>query len=237
MKTLGSAWGMSILGWLLLSLSSNLATGAPSAAAKSNPDRRNVEPFEERWRDAHRQRAFPLEEIPRGARLRALEQIEASKAQAPAEAAFGPFEWFNIGPNPIMVGTVPNSGRVAAIAVDPVDVDHWLIGAAQGGIWETWNAGTTWKARTDNQASLSMGAITFAPSNPQIIYAGTGEANFAYENYAGAGLLKSTNRGTNWFLLAANQFAQSSFSDIRVHQNNANTLVAATVRGVAGRVA
>ena len=66
------------------------------------------------------------------------------------------------------------------------------IGTAQGGVWETHDDGTTWAPTTDAQASLAMGAIAFAPSNPRIIYAGTGEAHFSSDSYAGAGLLKST---------------------------------------------
>ena len=49
------------------------------------------------------------------------------------------------------------SGRVAAIAVDPTDLTHWLIGAAQGGVWESLNAGSTWAPLTDAQASLVSG--------------------------------------------------------------------------------
>ena len=88
------------------------------------------------------------------------------------------------------------SGRIAAVAVDPSDVTHWLIGAAQGGVWETRSTGTTWTPKTDSQASLAMGAIAFAPSDPNIIYAGTGEANFSGDSYAGEGLLKSADGGT-----------------------------------------
>ena len=198
---------------------------------------------EERSLDAHRQRAFPLEVVPPGARLRALEQIEQAKAQAAAQAQFSPaggflpMAWYHIGPAPIMLGNVANSGRVSAIAVDPADANHWLIGAAQGGIWESRNAGSSWTARTDDKASLAMGAITFAPSDPNVIYAGTGEANFTIESYGGAGLLKSINGGATWFLLASAQFAQSAFSDIRVHPTDPTRLVAATTRAVQGRVA
>src|SRR5712691_1435454 len=91
--------------------------------------------------------------------------------------------WVSIGPAPIRDGQTappqPVSGRVADIAVDPLDTNHWLIGAAEGGIWETRNAGAHWRPLTDGQPSLAMGAITYAPGNPNVIYAGTGEAAFS----------------------------------------------------------
>jgi hypothetical protein len=80
--------------------------------------------------------------------------------------ALGTERWTNIGPAPILQGQTdppsPTTGRVADIAVDPGDFDHWLIGAAQGGIWETRDAGTTWTARTDDQV--------FDPRNANILW-------------------------------------------------------------------
>lgn len=149
------------------------------------------------------------------------------------------FYWYNIGPQPI--NTLDNnhniveqdSGRVAALAVDPSNANHWLIGAAQGGIWETSDAGNSWNPRTDAQASMSMGAIAFAPANPSLVYAGTGEPNFRGDDYAGAGLLVSHDGGTLWQMLNAS-FAKTSFSHIRVNPLNSSNLVVATVRGGGG---
>ena len=149
------------------------------------------------------------------------------------------FYWYSIGPQPI--NTLDNannlveqdSGRMAALAVDPSNSSHWLVGAAQGGIWETSDHGTTWNPRTDDQASMAMGAIAFAPSNPSMVYAGTGEANFRGDAYAGAGLLLSQDGGTHWQMLNSS-FAKTSFSRIRVNAANANNLVVATARGGGG---
>jgi len=150
--------------------------------------------------------------------------------------------WVNIGPAPILGGQIgatgntrPMSGRVADVVVNPSDSDHWLIGAAQGGVWETRDAGTTWTPKTDAQASLAMGAIAFAPSNPNIIYAGTGEAVFSADAYAGAGLLRSTDGGTTWQLLATSTFAKTAFSDLKVDPTNSDIVLAAITRGRAGR--
>ena len=145
--------------------------------------------------------------------------------------------WYNIGPAPIIYTIDGNlnedSGRVAALAVDPSNANHWLIGAAQGGIWETTDAGKNWNPRTDAQDSMSMGALAFAPGNPSLVYAGTGEGNFRGDAYAGAGLLVSQNGGTIWQMLNTN-FARTSFSRIRVNPDDSWNLVVATARGVAG---
>ena len=127
--------------------------------------------------------------------------------------------------------------EASALAVDPWAAGHWLLGAAQGGIWETIDGGLNWLPRSDEQASLAMGAIQFAPNNPKIVYAGTGEGNFSRDSYAGMGLLKSINGGTSWFLVAGTPFAETAFSEIKVHSTNPNILVVATARGVMGKVA
>ena len=158
--------------------------------------------------------------------FRALAVVAASvicclAAEVPASAA-ALYYWYNIGPQPInTVNFIQNgytleidSGRVCTLAIDPGNSNHWLIGAAQGGIWQTTDAGGTWLPRTDDQASLAMGAIAFAPGNPTLVYAGTGEANFRGDAYAGAGLLVSRDGGTSWQMLNSS-FAKSSFSGIR----------------------
>ena len=154
--------------------------------------------------------------------------------------------WAAVGPAPINGGQIgrlsgpingrPVSGRVTALAIDPTNSNRWLIGGAQGGVWETRNAGASWIARTDAQPSLAFGAIAFAPSAPQIIYAGTGEGNNAADSYAGSGLLKSVDGGLNWSLINSTNFAKATFTSIRVSPSDPNTLLAATNLGIAGYV-
>lgn len=139
-------------------------------------------------------------------------------------------QWVNIGPAPIQssgghdfFGQGPVTGRVADVAVDPRDSNHWLIGAAFGGVWETKDAGITWVPRTDDQETLAMGAIAFTPSDPKTVYAGTGEAVW----FVGAGLLKSMDGGMTWEMLT-DKFAGTSFSDIKVNPIDPNNLIVAT---------
>lgn len=151
--------------------------------------------------------------------------------------------WYSIGPQPVntILGFNPqtlgynveaDSGRVTSLAVDPSNPSHWLIGTAQGGVWENTNAGPSYP-RTDSQASLAVGAVAYAPGNPSVAYAGTGEANFRGDDYAGAGLLMSADGGTDWQMINTN-FAKTSFSHIAVNPASAANLVVTTVRGGAG---
>jgi photosystem II stability/assembly factor-like uncharacterized protein len=124
------------------------------------------------------------------------------------------------------------SGRVESIAVDPTDNTHWLIGAADGGVWETRNNGLTWSAKTDTQPTLAMGAIAFARGSPQTVYAGTGEIVPSIDSYSGQGVLKSTDGSATWQLLGATTFSGKRFAELAVDPGNANTVVAATSGGI-----
>ena len=121
------------------------------------------------------------------------------------------------------------------MAVDPGDANHWLAGGATGGVWESRDGGLTWSPRTDDQPTLATGATAFAPSNPKIVYVGTGEVGFSRDAYAGLGLLKSTDGGTTWTLKQTPNLVRASVAAIRVHPTDPNTLVTATTRGNSGR--
>jgi hypothetical protein len=86
--------------------------------------------------------------------------------------------WTALGPAPILNGQRPGagpvSGRIAGIAAHPTDPNTIYVAAAGGGVWETTDGGTNWTSLTDNQVTLSMGAIALAPSNPLMIYVGPG---------------------------------------------------------------
>jgi len=112
-----------------------------------------------------------------------------------AVAATSSSQWSLIGPAPISQGGESYAGRVTAMAVDPRNSDVVFLGGAEGGVWKTTDAGETWTPLTDNQPSLAMGALILDPSNPEIVYAGTG---LVFEGKYGAGLLKSTDGGSTW---------------------------------------
>ncbi len=195
-----------------------------------------------RWYWAWDQRAYPLDEVPEGALAAGLEQTQAAEAEQSAGALGSLLVWESLGPSPLVGGQIGRTGntrdmagRATEIAVHPQDPDRWLIGGAQGGIWETRDGGASWTPLTDAQASLATGSIAIAASAPETIYVGTGEAAFSADSYHGAGLLKSTDGGASWTLLATEVFANASFSDVKVDPFDASTVLAATSRGIAGR--
>ena len=226
------------------------ATEPLRAAQAASPSAYTNSLAYQRWRWGFEQRAYPLGYIPADAFGRALKQTreadnrqaqkaQAQKAQAPKALLRGD-QWVNIGPAPVWGAfsgaTRPQSGRIDAIAADPGNSNHWLVGACNGGIWETLDGGTNWTPKTDGQPSLAMGALAFAPNQPNVIYAGTGDELFTSGGYPGAGLLKSTDNGVSWQLLASSTFSNVSFARLKVNQTNASILLAATMRGYFGFV-
>lgn len=108
------------------------------------------------------------------------------------------------------------------------------MGGASGGVWKTTNAGTSWTPLTDQQASLSIGSLAIAPSDHNVIYAGTGEPNASCDSYFGAGILKSTDGGAIWALVGNASFNGTSISRIVVHPTNPSIVWATNTTGVAG---
>src|SRR6266851_7505757 len=129
------------------------------------------------------------------------------------EDRLAPANWNPIGPAPILhsvntPGLDPVSGRISGLATDPTDANTIYIAAAGGGVWKTTNGGTTWTPLTDFQNpfgvhTLFMGSIAVAAGsdiNHRILYAGTGEANFALDSFYGRGVLVSKDSGATWTL-------------------------------------
>lgn len=162
-------------------------------------------------------------------------------AEEAAPAAAAAVAWRPLGPAGIPHGqtygsgpggTTTVAGRVGAIAVDPSDSAHLLIGSAAGGVWESRDTGTTWSPRTDDQPTLSIGALAFDPGNPSTVYAGTGEGNSEYAQL-GQGILRSTDGGSSWTPLARNVFAGVGFYGLVVDPRDGKRLLAATTGGAA----
>ena len=135
-----------------------------------------------------------------------------------------------MGPATIANGTNPYAGRTAGIAADPTDPNIVYIAAAGGGVWKTTNAtaaNPSWTPLTDTQSTLFMGAIAIAPSNPSVIYAGTGEATNSLLSYYGRGVLKSIDAGATWTLVGSSQFDRRAISRIVVDPTDANIVYVA----------
>ena len=107
--------------------------------------------------------------------------------------------WFSIGPIIDEVTShdmIEGVGRMQAIAFHPQNPLYMLAGAPAGGIWRSFDGGSTWSTNTDYLPTLGVSAVAFDPSNPQIIYAGTGDRDAA--DAPGMGVLKSIDGGETW---------------------------------------
>jgi photosystem II stability/assembly factor-like uncharacterized protein len=112
-----------------------------------------------------------------------------------AEQKFDPklfqeLRWRSIGPF--------RGGRALAVTGVRGQSELFYFGSVDGGVWRTNDAGRTWHPIFDSQTIASIGAIAVAPSHPQIIYVGTGEADMRSDIAYGNGMYKSTDAGKTW---------------------------------------
>lgn len=150
------------------------------------------------------------------AALAALTLGPAVLAQRPAappadNGPFGALRWRNIGP--------PRGGRSIAVAGSAARPYEYYMGATGGGLWKTTDGGTTWRPVTDGHIhSSSVGAVAVAPSNPDIVYIGTGESEIRGNIIQGDGAYKSTDAGKTWTHIGLTE--TQVISKIRVHPTN-----------------
>jgi photosystem II stability/assembly factor-like uncharacterized protein len=96
------------------------------------------------------------------------------------------------------LGPALMSGRVVDVAKNPDDPSVWYVAVASGGVWKTENNGTTWKPIFDEYGSYSIGCVTVDPSNPHIVWVGTGENNSQRSAGYGDGVYKSLDGGESF---------------------------------------
>jgi len=112
-------------------------------------------------------------------------------AKLPLEEAFSRLEYRSIGP--AIMG-----GRIADVEGVPGDPNVVYVASASGGLWKTTNGGVTWKPIFERQGTISIGDIALAPSNPEVVWVGTGETNVRNSVSFGDGVYKSTDGGKTW---------------------------------------
>lgn len=135
-------------------------------------------------------------------------------------------------------------GRVLAIAINPTTPTTVFIGSASGGIWKTTNSGTSWTSVTTGFPVLGVAAITYHPTDPNILLAGTGEvyradtSNIGYNVWKargtyGVGILRSANGGTTWTQVMTKSFSNLfGVQMIKFDPNNSNIVYACTTNGL-----
>jgi photosystem II stability/assembly factor-like uncharacterized protein len=114
----------------------------------------------------------------------------ASTAQSVPPELFGGLKWRLIGPF--------RGGRSIAVSGVAGDDTTFYFGGVDGGVWKTIDAGVVWTPIFDAEPVASIGALAVAPSNPSVIYAGTGEADIRSNLASGDGVYKSTDAGRTW---------------------------------------
>ena len=108
----------------------------------------------------------------------------------------GMTQWECVGPTNV-------GGRLTSLICHPTQPDTIWVGAAGGGVWQSDDAGRTWRPLWHDQRVLNVGALAIHPANPKILLCGTGEANLSADSYAGVGLYWSKNGGKTWSLHAS----------------------------------
>ena len=127
--------------------------------------------------------------------------ISAVAQPVPAEL-FNGIKWRLIGPF--------RGGRVVAVAGVPGDSTTFYFGSVNGGIWKTTDAGFVWTPIADALPVGSIGALALAPSDPRVIYAGTGESDIRSDLSSGNGVYKSVDSGRTWTHLGLEDTRQIS---------------------------
>src|SRR5689334_20825457 len=120
--------------------------------------------------------------------LHAQDGAKAARPESPKE--FKSLKYRNIGP--------AAGGRVSRAAGVPGNPLLYYAATASGGVWMSADGGTTWKSIFDEQPVSSIGSIAIAPSAPNIIYVGSGEANIRGNVAAGNGIYRSSDGGKTW---------------------------------------
>ncbi len=120
------------------------------------------------------------------------------------------------------LGPAFKSGRIADIAIHPDDSSIWYLAVGSGGVWKTINAGITWTPLFDKQASYSIGSVTIDPSNPNVIWVGTGENVGGRHVGFGDGVYRSADGGAHWKNLGLKD--SEHISKIIVHPEDSNVV-------------
>jgi photosystem II stability/assembly factor-like uncharacterized protein len=120
------------------------------------------------------------------------------------------------------LGPAVAGGRVTSVVGIPGNPDVYYVGSAAGGVFKTTDGGITWQAVFTKQATASIGAIALAPSNPNLVWVGTGEANIRNDVIDGDGVYFSSDAGHTWKFMGLKDAGQ--ISSIIVDPKDSNTV-------------
>ena len=121
----------------------------------------------------------------------------------------------------------PVGNRLISVAGVPGDPMIYYVGAASGGIWKTTDGGLNWKPVFDKQPVHSIGALALSHTEPEIVYAGTGESFIRSNVSIGNGMWKSTDGGDNWQHIGLEKTGR--ISRVIVHPDNPDIVYVAAL--------
>jgi photosystem II stability/assembly factor-like uncharacterized protein len=157
------------------------------------------------------------------------ELLKAKKANFLKKSSQEILPWVMRGPGNV-------GGRTRSVIVDPDDAsgNTWFAGTASGGIWKTTDAGDNWIDMAPDLPNLAATELSMAPSNSNIIYAGTGEGYGGVGMVTGNGIFVSYNKGQTWSPISSTEgnVKFSYVNRIWVDPADENTLIAATNTGI-----
>lgn len=165
------------------------------------------------------QRSYPDKAFSIKGYARGVEQARQSLAFRNGFQGFGE-EWVVRGPGNI-------GGRANTIAVHPENENIMYAGFARGGVWKTTDGGQNWLPVFDDQSFLSIGDIEIDPTNPDVVYVGTGDPNISSQPGIGNGIFKSEDAGATWQYMGLEE--QRIISQVRVNPQNPNIVYAAAM--------
>jgi photosystem II stability/assembly factor-like uncharacterized protein len=156
---------------------------------------------------------------PAGDHAAHLKAWEAHQAMAQS-SPYRTMNWSFVGPTNI-------SGRIADVAVaDRGSSRRLYAGSCCGGVWVSDDLGQTWQPVFDQEASTAVGALAVAPSNPDIVWVGTGESNIFRSSYTGVGVYKSTDNAKTFQHMGLTD--TGTVGRIVIHPTNANIVYVAS---------
>ncbi len=168
--------------------------------------------------------------IPADGLIRAAAHVKAMPkdggGKRPNDAGISPGAWTWLGPGNI-------GGRTRSIVIDPTTPATMWLGSVGGGIWKTTNGGTSWQVQDDFMSNMAVATLAISPSDPNTLYAGTGEGFYNGDGLQGAGIFKTTNGGTTWTQLTSTNNSNFYYVNrLSIDPNNANIILAATNVGI-----
>ena len=120
------------------------------------------------------------------------------------------------------IGPAVTGGRIIDIEVNPEDHAEYYVASGHGSLWKTTNNGVTFSPVFDGQSSFSIGAVALDPSNPNVVWVGTGENNSQRSVGFGDGVYKSLDGGKSWRNMGLKDSGHISM--IRIHPDDSDTV-------------